>query len=139
MALDQTPTGPTPVAAAQTLAAIGALSTLVDDCRTAARRARRARQHALLTEIRRLGNSFDAARTRIVQDGADYLPTAWAFVDAGRRTLSTYLRELDVIDLGIDRIAAERTTADDVIAWLDHNGIHVYPWQRRSIERLFVA
>lgn len=43
--------------------------------------------------------------------------------------------QLDRLDLGIDRIAAERTDAADVIAWLELHCIHLYPYQRRAIEK----
>lgn len=67
------------------------------------------------------------------------MDAAEAFVAAGSVALGGIVAQLDRLDLGIDRIAAERVDAADVIAWIEWNGIHLYPWQRRAVEQLLPA
>lgn len=54
----------------------------------------------------RIAQTLDGARTRLVEDGTDYLDAAWAFVDAGRKQLA----ELAGGATYLDRI---RSKADD--------------------------
>ncbi|QWS68305.1 hypothetical protein SEA_CONCRETE_23 [Microbacterium phage Concrete] len=115
------------------------LSELTGGARAAATRARRARQIDLLNAARSLGLQLDAARTQLIVTGTEGLPAAEAFVAAGSVELGGIVAQLDRLDLGIDRIAAERVDAGDVIAWLEWHSIHLYPYQRRAIERLLPA
>jgi len=38
-----------------------------------------------------IANQMDAARTALIQEGDDYLETAWAMVDSGRITIARHL------------------------------------------------
>ena len=72
-----------------TLAALRALNDLIETGRMlepVARRVCPPAAHELDGTLERL----DAVRTRLVQDGADYLDEAWAFVDGGRRMIAAY-------------------------------------------------
>ncbi|AYD86270.1 hypothetical protein JTF60_gp24 [Microbacterium phage Efeko] len=115
------------------------LSDLVDLARHCARRARRARLFDHLNASRRVGEQMDAARTHLVTIGSSYVETASALISAGTIELGGIVGQLDRLDLGIDRIAAERTDAYDVVAFIEHHGIHLYPWQRRALEALYAA
>lgn len=115
------------------------LSQLVDLAAQCARRSRRARLSELLDASRRVGEQMDAARTHLVTIGSTYVETAAALIQAGTIELGGIVGQLDRLDLGIDRIAAERTDAYDVVAFIEHHGIHLYPWQRRALEALFAA
>ncbi|QBI97336.1 hypothetical protein SEA_TIMOTEA_23 [Microbacterium phage TimoTea] len=120
-------------------ATANALSELTEQTRAVATRARRARQISLLHRVRALGEQLDAARTQLIVTGPQALPAAEAFVSAGSVALGGIVAQLDRLDLGIDRIAAERVDAGDVIAWLEWHSIHLYPYQRRAIEQLLPA
>ena len=37
---------------------------------------------------------FDSTRTRLIQEGDDYLAVAWAYVDAGRLTIAQHRTKL---------------------------------------------
>lgn len=111
------------------------LSDLVTEARRVTGRARRARQTALMHQARSIGVQLDAARTHLIRHPDDAIDAAVAFVQAGTRQLQGITAQLDRLDLGIDRLAAERVDADDVIAWLEWHAIHLYPYQRRAIER----
>ena len=70
------------------LVVLDALTDLVDTART---RAQTSEDHGDTRRARALldiATTLDRARTILVEDGDDYLDTAWAFVDAGRRTLA---------------------------------------------------
>lgn len=73
-----------------TIAAARALTDLVDTARATADRAALKRQRTIAQRCQVIASQLDAARTRLVQDGPEYLDTAWAYVDAGRRALGTY-------------------------------------------------
>ncbi|QBZ72526.1 hypothetical protein SEA_BURGY_23 [Microbacterium phage Burgy] len=120
-------------------AAANNLSELTEQTRAVATRARRARQIRLLRQARSLGEQLDAARTQLIVTGPQALAAAEAFVAAGSVALGGIVAQLDRLDLGIDRIAAERVDAGDVIAWLEWHSIHLYPYQRRAIEQLLPA
>lgn len=115
------------------------LTELVELARTVAGRARRARQSDLLNHAREIGAQLDAARNQLITIGTPSLDAASAFAAAGTISLGGIVAQLDRIDLGIDRIAAERVEAADVIAWLEWHGIHLYPYQRRRIEAHLAA
>lgn len=115
------------------------LTGLVDLARLCARRARRARLSDLLDKSRRIGEQIDATRTHLVTIGSSYIDTASAVSHAGSIVLGGIVGQLDRLDLGVDRIAAERTDAYDVVAFIEHHGIHLYPWQRAALERLYAA
>lgn len=40
--------------------------------------------------LRKIATTLDRARTRLIEDGPNYLDAAWAFVDAGRTLLANY-------------------------------------------------
>ncbi|AXC36013.1 hypothetical protein SEA_LOCA_23 [Microbacterium phage Loca] len=124
---------------AETTAAANRLSELTEHARAAATRARRARQTRLLNAARSLGAQLDAARTQLIVTGPQAVDAAEAFVAAGSVALGGIVAQLDRLDLGIDRIAAERVDAADVLAWIEWHGIHLYPYQRRAIEQLLPA
>jgi hypothetical protein len=78
-----------------TSAATDTLTDLVQSARQLSSRAITARRHGLGGRILTLACDLDATRTRLVQDGPDYLEAAWAFIDAGRRILAGYTVQLD--------------------------------------------
>jgi hypothetical protein len=76
------------------LAEIGTLNALTDLIVTA----RRQEQRASIRERMRLRSmiaQLDAARTRLVQDGDEYLEVAWSFLDAGREAVVALTLRLD--------------------------------------------
>lgn len=115
------------------------LSQLIDETRAAVRRARRAGQIELVHRGRSIGAQLDAARTQLITIGNGAIESALAFEAAGKIQLGGIVAQLDRLDLGIDRIAAERVEAADVIAWLEWHAIHLYPYQRRAIEKHLAA
>ena len=68
--------------------ATDALTELVDSCRMRAIGARTLGNHDRSTALLAIANTLDAARTRLVEDGPEYLDAAWAFVDAGRKQIA---------------------------------------------------
>lgn len=79
-----------------------ATDALTDLVTTARDRADRARAHGLdgtaktLTDI---AKTLDGARTRLVEDGIEYLEAAWAFVDAGRGALAGMHTAAPILDV----------------------------------------
>lgn len=73
-----------------TIAAARALSDLVQTARATRDRALEKRRMPIAQRCQVIVSQLDATRTRLVQDGPDYIPTAWAFVDAGRVALRNY-------------------------------------------------
>lgn len=73
-----------------TIAAARALTDLVDTARALSTRATTKRRPGIAHRCQVIAAQLDATRTRLVQDGTDYLDTAWAYVDAGRRAIGTY-------------------------------------------------
>lgn len=68
--------------------ATDALTDLVETTDARAERCRQAGDFGLAREYDAIGHTLDGARTRLVEDGVEYLEAAWAFVDAGRRALA---------------------------------------------------
>jgi hypothetical protein len=83
---------------APTVAAARALTDLVDTARIlipiAEKKRRKNIQHRLGVIVAQL----DAARTRLIQEGGDYIDPAWAYVDAGRRAIGTYRVVLEIVE-----------------------------------------
>lgn len=78
-----------------TLPATNALSELVDDARTLRDNAEHLGHERAAQQLDAIARTLDSARTRLVEDGADYLDAAWAFLDAGRDSLTNWSRLLD--------------------------------------------
>ena len=73
-----------------TVAAARALTDLVDSARATHDRAVSKRRRLIAHRCTVIAVQLDAARTRLVQDGDEYIPTAWAYVDAARVALRNY-------------------------------------------------
>jgi hypothetical protein len=73
-----------------TIAACRALSDLVDSARATRSTALSKRRKEIAHRCDVIAVQLDAARTRLVQDGGEYIDTAWAFVDTGRVALRNY-------------------------------------------------
>jgi hypothetical protein len=73
-----------------TIACARALTDLVDTARATRDKAVEKRRREIANRCQVIASQLDATRTRLVQDGADYLPSAWAYVDAGRVALRNY-------------------------------------------------
>ena len=71
-----------------TTTATNALTDLVGTARTRAIRARANGNDNHGESLLSIADTLDAARTRLVQDGTEYLDSAWAFVEAGRAALA---------------------------------------------------
>nr|WP_274637065.1 hypothetical protein [Microbacterium bovistercoris] len=65
-----------------------ALTDLVHTARALASRADIAGATRLTRSAAIAADTLDRARTRLIEDGDEYLDAAWAFVDAGRRILA---------------------------------------------------
>lgn len=116
------------------------LTELIERARDTWARARRAGQLDLANHADEIRSQLDAARGQLLTStGPDSVATAAAFAAAGTIKLGGLIAQLDRVDLGIDRLAADRVDAADVIAWIEHNGIRLYPHQRRAIERRLPA
>lgn len=73
------------------MTALAALAALAELVQTARRRASTAQWWGDTTKARAyadVADTLDRARTILVEDGDAYLDAAWAFVDAGRLTLT---------------------------------------------------
>lgn len=73
-----------------TIPAVRALTDLVETARALTERAQVKRRRSIAHRCGVIASQLDAARTRLVQEGPDYIDTAWAYVDAGRRALANY-------------------------------------------------
>jgi hypothetical protein len=73
-----------------TIAAARALSDLVDTARATRDRALEKHRREIANRCQVIASQLDATRTRLVQDGDEYIATAWAYVDAGRAALRNY-------------------------------------------------
>lgn len=73
-----------------TIAACRALNDLVDTARTSAKRARAKRRNDIAGRLDIIAAQLDATRTRLVQEQAPYLDTAWAMIDAARKAIALY-------------------------------------------------
>lgn len=65
-----------------------ALTTLSDLVATARSMIHDAPTEATQRSAINLAHTLDAARTALTQEGDDYLESAWAFIDAGRRLIA---------------------------------------------------
>lgn len=86
--------------------ATDALTDLVDIARTRANRARNQGQVARAEAHANIAMTLDAARTRLVQDGIEYLDAAWGFIEGGRKMLDNLHGNLDRY---ITKIKADRS------------------------------
>ncbi|MFK4761189.1 hypothetical protein ACI3KS_09685 [Microbacterium sp. ZW T5_45] len=68
--------------------AVDALTDLVDTARTRAVRANAEGDRLKMNDLLGIADTLDRARTRLVEDGTEYLDAAWAFVDAGRKMIA---------------------------------------------------
>lgn len=68
--------------------ATNALTDLVKTARTRADQARSAGLDGTAKTLDNIALTLDGARTRLIEDGIEYLDAAWAFVDAGRGALA---------------------------------------------------
>lgn len=73
-----------------TIAAARALNDLVDTARATRARAIQKRRRAIAHRCGVIEEQLDATRTRLVQDGPEYINTAWAYVDVARIALRNY-------------------------------------------------
>lgn len=73
---------------APTKAAADALTDLVNTARTRAAEARAEGLDATAAQLDSVAKTLDGARTRLIEDGPDYIDAAWAFVDASRRMIA---------------------------------------------------
>ncbi|WP_270353438.1 hypothetical protein [Microbacterium testaceum] len=80
---------------APTKVATDALTDLVHTARSRGWEAKRAGLTHTAYALMRLAADLDAVRTRLVEDGPDYLDAAWAFIDAGRRMITENIAKLD--------------------------------------------
>lgn len=78
-----------------TKVATDALSDLVHTARSRGLEAKRAGMIHTAYALMRLAADLDGARTRLVEDGPDYLDAAWAFIDAGRRMVADNIAKLE--------------------------------------------
>jgi len=76
------------------VAAVDALTDLVATARTHADVARLDGREGWAQNWDNLAYNLDATRTTLVQEGEDYLPVAWAFVDSGRLTIVRYMARI---------------------------------------------
>lgn len=74
----------------RTIGMTNALSDLVLTSRELQARAYKTGLVVMAMRLNSMALQFDAARTRLVQDGPEYLSTAHAFVDAGRVAIANY-------------------------------------------------
>lgn len=73
-----------------TIAATRALNDLVDEARRLRNLAMKQRREDRRKRLDIIAKQLDATRTRLVQDGERYIPTAWAIVDAGRQAIAMH-------------------------------------------------
>lgn len=114
------------------------LTELIEQARTMAARARRARHIEQLYACRALGQQLDAARYQLITTGPSAADAAAAFVAAGAAQLAR-LSDAERRELALDpdrpRSLGWTIDALDVLAWVERHGIPLTPWQRRAIER----
>jgi hypothetical protein len=76
-------------------AALAALTDLVDTARVN-RDASEAQGWRMWTQTwSNLADHLDRVRTTLAQEGDDYLPEAWGYVDSGRLTIARYMVRID--------------------------------------------
>lgn len=81
-----------------TKTATNALTDLVDTSRTRAEQCRANGMEAQATTLDHIAKTLDGARTRLVEDGSEYLDAAWAFIDAGRKMLAAMAHARPMLD-----------------------------------------
>lgn len=74
----------------ETLTALTALTDLVDETRRLAASAIKRKNPHMGARLTDLARQLDACRTRLVQDGDEYLPTSWAWLDTARPMVATW-------------------------------------------------
>lgn len=79
--------------------ATDALTDLVGTARARAERARTAGLEGTAKTLDEIAKTLDGARTRLVEDGPEYLQAAWAFIDAGRAALAGLAVAAPLLDL----------------------------------------
>ena len=84
-----------------TAPALDALNDLVQSARSNADEAAALDRPHNAATLTSMATTLDGARTRLIEDGPDYLPAAWAFVDAARSLIA---RQAVILD----RARAER-------------------------------
>ncbi|SDP07054.1 hypothetical protein SAMN04487788_1932 [Microbacterium testaceum StLB037] len=85
-----------------TIAAARALSDLVATARERGLNARELGIQRPAYGLLNIAIDLDSARTRLIQEGDDYLDAAWAFIDAGRRMIADHS---ETIEREVDRRA----------------------------------
>lgn len=88
--------------------ATDALTDLVDTARTRAHNDRTLGHHARADALLKIAGTLDGARTRLVEDGIDYLDAAWAFVDAGRKQIANLYGVESLLSLVRDETEGRR-------------------------------
>jgi len=78
-----------------TAAACNAIAELIRSANYERGRAKRKRLPILADQLDLTSRQLDAVRTTLVQEGDEYLQTAWAFVDAGRLTLAKIITRIE--------------------------------------------
>lgn len=73
-----------------TIAALNVLNDLVNVCRDLLKVALRRGRRDIAARLSIIASQLDATRTRLVQDGREYIDTAWSFIDAGRVAIRNY-------------------------------------------------
>lgn len=73
---------------ADTKPTVDALTDLVNTARTRARACRVRSETTRAGQLDYIARTLDAARTRLVQDGDEYLDAAWTMVDRAREVLA---------------------------------------------------
>lgn len=73
-----------------TIAACRALNDLIETARATQADAKKKRRSDIAHRLGVIISQLDATRTRLVQDGTEYIDTAWAYVDSGRVAIRNY-------------------------------------------------
>lgn len=102
------------------IAAVEALTDLVDTIRVHRDRADREGRRAWVQTWEALGAHLDRVRTILVQEGDPYLSEAWGYVDAGRLTLARNL-------VRMDRSVAHAQPREHVLSQRNEGGVSSPP------------
>lgn len=102
-------------------------------------RARRARLGTAMKQARANWYAIDAARLILRELGDQYIENAKTVIEAGRIVLLQLDTEVTEAEARADVERIAPTTADDVIAWCEHVGLDLLPWQLRFIEQRLSA
>lgn len=73
-----------------TVTALAVLNDLVDSSRSLIPVAEKKGHTKVAHRLAVIAHQLDATRTRLVQDGPEYIDTAWAYIDAGRVAIANY-------------------------------------------------